>query len=176
MILGAVLAGGRSTRFGSDKALAELGGETLLDRAVRELEAWCDRVIVVGRDGSAGTAIPDWPAPDMGPLAGIAAALRFADIEGFAAVLTCGVDSVDLPADLPEMLGAPPACLASQPVVGLWPATAAEAASAMLESDGSHSIYAFARRAGAREVVAERAPANINTLADLAAAELRSRL
>ena len=34
MILGAVLAGGKSTRFGSDKAVAVLGGETLLMRAV----------------------------------------------------------------------------------------------------------------------------------------------
>ena len=34
MILGVVLAGGKSTRFGSDKALAELGGRTLLARAV----------------------------------------------------------------------------------------------------------------------------------------------
>src|SRR3546814_3555756 len=31
--LGAVLAGGRSSRFGSDKALAMLGGRTLLDHA-----------------------------------------------------------------------------------------------------------------------------------------------
>jgi hypothetical protein len=34
VILGCVLAGGQSSRFGSDKALAELGGHTLLARAV----------------------------------------------------------------------------------------------------------------------------------------------
>jgi len=49
MILGAVLAGGQSSRFGSDKALAALGGRTLLERAVASLETHCDGVIVVGR-------------------------------------------------------------------------------------------------------------------------------
>lgn len=34
MMLGAVLAGGQSTRFGSDRAPAELGGHTLMDRAM----------------------------------------------------------------------------------------------------------------------------------------------
>ncbi|MHB8577805.1 MAG: molybdenum cofactor guanylyltransferase, partial [Dehalococcoidia bacterium] len=34
-VLGAVMAGGRSSRFGQDKALLELNGETLLRRAVR---------------------------------------------------------------------------------------------------------------------------------------------
>src|SRR5690606_29222583 len=37
--LGAVLAGGRSRRFGSDKASAMLGEETLLGRAVGTLRA-----------------------------------------------------------------------------------------------------------------------------------------
>ena len=50
MILGAVLAGGLSTRFGSDKALAELDGHTLIARAVDALSGWCEYVVVVGRD------------------------------------------------------------------------------------------------------------------------------
>ena len=50
MILGAVLAGGQSTRFGSDKALAELDGSTLLTRAVDLLAGWCEHVVVVGRE------------------------------------------------------------------------------------------------------------------------------
>ena len=54
-LLGAVLAGGRSERFGSDKALARLGGRTLLEQAVEALGAQCDAVIVVGRE--------DAPAP-----------------------------------------------------------------------------------------------------------------
>ena len=171
MILGAVLAGGRATRFGSDKALAELGGRTLLSRAVDALGGWCDHVVVVGRETAPAPTLPDWPGGGMGPLGGIAAALRFAEDAGYAEVLTCGVDSVGLPAGLPSLLAPAPAYLADQPVIGLWPASAAGAVSAILESDGRHSMLAFAEAIGARAVTIERGPANINTLADLAAAE-----
>ena len=34
MILGAIIAGGRSTRFDSDKALAMIGGDPQVDRLV----------------------------------------------------------------------------------------------------------------------------------------------
>src|SRR5687768_5356431 len=50
MILGAVLAGGQSSRFGSDKALAELDGRTLIARAVDALAGWCEYVVAVGRE------------------------------------------------------------------------------------------------------------------------------
>lgn len=171
MILGAVLAGGRATRFGGDKALAELGGQTLLARAVEALAGWCDHVVVVGRKTAPAPTLPDWPSARMGPLGGIAAALRFAEDAGYAEVLTCGVDSVGLPADLPTLLAPAPAYLADQPVIGLWPASAAEAIAAILESDGRHSMLAFAEAIGARAVTVVRGPANINTPADLAAAE-----
>jgi molybdopterin-guanine dinucleotide biosynthesis protein A len=169
MILGAVLAGGLSTRFGSDKALAELDGHTLISRAVDALSGWCEYVVVVGREMAPAPTLPDWPRPGMGPLAGIAGALHLARDENYVAVLTCGVDSVGLPENLPELLGAAPAYLASQPVVGIWPASALDALEAILTSEGRHSMHAFAEAIGARAVQLERAPANINTPADLAA-------
>ncbi len=92
MILGVVLAGGQSTRFGSDKALAELGGHTLLARAVDTLSGWCEYVVVAGRETAPAPCIPDWPHPSMGPLGGIAAGLRLARDEDYEAVLTLGVD------------------------------------------------------------------------------------
>lgn len=169
MILGTVLAGGKSTRFGSDKALAELGGQTLLARAVDTLAGWCEHVVVVGRETAPAPTLPDWPRPDMGPLAGIAAALHLARDEGYEAVLTCAVDSVGLPDDLPALLTPGPACLAAQPVVGLWPVSALEALEAILAGDGKHSLHAFARAVGARAVELAAPPANVNTPADLAA-------
>jgi molybdopterin-guanine dinucleotide biosynthesis protein A len=171
MILGAVLAGGRATRFGSDKAMAQLGGRTLLDRAVEALGSECDHVIVVGRERAPVPTLPDWPKAGMGPLGGIAAALRFANEAGYDAVLTCGVDSVGLPPDLLGILAPASAYLAQQPVVGFWPACAAPVVCAILESEDRHSMFAFAERIGARAVNPARNPANINTPADLAAAE-----
>ncbi|MFD1958725.1 NTP transferase domain-containing protein [Novosphingobium panipatense] len=68
MILGAVLAGGQSTRFGSDKALAEIGGRTLLSLAVDMLSGWCELVVVTGRETAPARTVPDWPRAGMGPL------------------------------------------------------------------------------------------------------------
>jgi molybdopterin-guanine dinucleotide biosynthesis protein A len=176
VILGAILAGGQATRFGSDKALAELGGHTLIARAVDTMSGWCEYVVVVGRETAPAPTLPDWPQPGMGPLAGIAAALHHARDEGYEAVLTCGVDSVGLPEDLPGLLNSAPAYLADQPVIGLWPASAVEALEAILTGDGRHSMQRFAEAIGARAVKTAVKPANINTPADLAAAEKRHDL
>lgn len=176
MILGAVLAGGKASRFGSDKALAELDGHTLIALAVDALSGWCDHVVVVGRALAPAPTLPDWPRPDMGPLAGIAAALHHARDEDYETVLTCGVDSIGLPPGLPGLLSPAPAYLADQPVIGLWPATAAEAIEAILAGDGKHSMHRFVQKIGARAVKSAAKAANINTPADLAAAEKRHGL
>ena len=110
----------------------------------------------------------------MGPLGGLAAALRLAADEGYDAVLTIGVDSTGLPDDLPALLGPAPAYLAGQPVIGLWShpdlgvAGAARAIEAILAGTGRHSMRAFAEAIGARAVSLDLAPANINTPEDLA--------
>lgn len=72
---GAVLAGGRSRRFGHDKCGHLLDGLPLVDHALRSLEGARERWIVGGprreRDGVGW--IRDEP-PGRGPLAGLAAA------------------------------------------------------------------------------------------------------
>src|SRR5581483_8996521 len=78
-VVGAVMAGGRSTRFGRDKALLELDGETLLSRTVRTLSQATDEVLVVGPPERAGQVAGVTVLQDgllgAGPLAGIATAL-----------------------------------------------------------------------------------------------------
>jgi len=172
MILGVVLAGGQSTRFGSDKAMAELGGRTLLARAYDTLSGFCELVVIAGRERGPGhRCIPDWPHPQMGPLAGLAAALRLARDEGYDSVLSCGVDSVGLPDDLLDLLSPAPAYLESQPVVGHWPVGTVDAIEALLLAEGKHSMLSFADAVGATPVKIAAKPANINTPADLAAME-----
>lgn len=175
MILGAVLAGGRSSRFGSDKALARLGGRTLLAHAVEALARQCDGVIVVGRAvaPAPAAAIEDWPRGGMGPLAGIAAALRHAEGAGYTSVLTCAVDSVGIGNQVAAELVPAPAYVKEQPVIGLWPVGARSAVEAILEGTGRHSMRALVDAVGARPVSLSVMPANINTQADLA--DVRTR-
>ena len=80
------------------------------------------------------------------------------------------------PENLPELLSPAPAYLADQPVVGLWPVSAIKPLEAILHGDGRHSMLAFAEAIGARAVQLDRASLNINTPADLAAAEKRHGL
>lgn len=160
--LGAVLAGGRSSRFGSDKALAMLDGRTLLDHAWGALAPHCDAVIVVGRG-----EIADWPRPGMGPLGGIAGALEHAAMHGFDQLLTAPVDCVRLPGDLHALLASAPAFLVSQPVISLWPVAALGELRAILEEANDLAVRAFARRIGARAVTSDFVPPNVNSVADL---------
>lgn len=160
--LGAVLAGGRSSRFGSDKALAMLDGRSLLDHALAALRPHCDAMVVVGRD-----EVADWPRPDMGPLGGIAGALIYAADNGFDRVLTSPVDCVRLPGDLRALLEPAPAFLETQPVIGLWPVAALGELRTMLEDEGDLAVRAYARRIGARPVSSDFVPPNVNSVADL---------
>lgn len=166
-VLGAILAGGQSRRFGSDKALAPFRGRRLIDHARAALDAQCKEVVVVGR----AEGIPDWPAPSLGPLGGIAGAIRYASARGYDHVLTCGVDSLGLSADLIRRLSPAPACLEAQPVVGLWPVAAADIIAKRLLDSESHAVRAFADDIGARRVSVDYLVANVNSREDLARLE-----
>lgn len=77
---GLVLAGGFSTRFGSDKAAAQVGGLSLLERAVRLLQCCLEDVWVSARRDQAGDALRSRfrclfdRHPEQGPAAGLEAA------------------------------------------------------------------------------------------------------
>lgn len=76
---GVVLAGGQSSRMGRDKALMEIDGRTMLDRAVELLRPHVREILVVGDPSkyttSHGTVIPD-EIPGQGPLGGLTTALK----------------------------------------------------------------------------------------------------
>lgn len=76
---GVVLAGGRSSRMGTDKALVELDGITLLDRAVELLRAHARELLIIGdvarHQHPHATTIGD-RRPGLGPLGGLITALE----------------------------------------------------------------------------------------------------
>lgn len=95
-----VLAGGRSVRFGSDKARVRLGDELLVERAAREVASVATVVTVVAREAGAYAdvglrTIADRRA-DAGPLAGIEAALLDANATGADWVLISSCDLIGL--------------------------------------------------------------------------------
>ena len=73
-----VLAGGRSSRMGTDKAFVEFQGQTLLERALTLVTTVTRNVYILGsraRFGAFGDVLED-EFPEHGPLGGIHAALR----------------------------------------------------------------------------------------------------
>ena len=167
VILGAVLAGGRSRRFGSDKAQALLDGRSLLENARAAIAPHVDAVVVCG--GPDG--LPDRPVSGLGPLGGLNAALHHALAIGASGVLTTGCDTPVFPeAAARALIGDGPAVLEGHRLLGYWPVGLADDLDAHLAESDDRSIRAWMARVGARVAPFAGAPLpNINTPADLAA-------
>jgi molybdenum cofactor guanylyltransferase len=75
---GILLVGGSSSRFGSPKALARVGGETLAERAWRVLGEACDERVAVGKRFELDLPFPllDDGTAVRAPIAGLVAGLR----------------------------------------------------------------------------------------------------
>ena len=111
-LTGVLLVGGASSRFGSPKALAQLRGQTLAERAWRVLGEACDEVLAVGKAAD-GLRLPfqvvDDAAASRAPVNGVIAGLRAATHE------TCIVLPVDCPLVTPGALRSLGECAAVAP-------------------------------------------------------------
>jgi len=78
-ICGYVLAGGRSSRMGTDKALLELAGKPLIAHAVTKLRRICAAVRILSSNHELAQYAPLVPDlhPGCGPIGGIEAALQY---------------------------------------------------------------------------------------------------
>ena len=96
VVVGALLVGGASERFGSPKALARFEGETLAERGHRVLGEAFEKVIVVGKAADElelPFEVLDDGSDVRASMVGLAAALRLADAELV----------VVLPTDMPQV-------------------------------------------------------------------------
>ena len=191
-VLGLVLAGGRSVRFGGEKAAAEFRGKPLLIWAAERLAAACSAVAVNARPGTeaerlaGGLAVLyDRPGDPDGPLAGVRAGLEWAANRGasFLAVSPC--DAPLLPDDIfPRLIAAARAHGAAvaetpdglQPQVAVWPVSALPLLETALAGGAHPPTWRTLQAAGAAPVRFDdpSAFANINTREDLAALEART--
>lgn len=101
-VSGAILAGGRSLRFGQDKAFAALGGRPLIAHVCGALERVCSEVFVVA-DGAErfeglGVAVVSDLVKGAGSLGGLLTALVHGRYE------MCVVVGCDMPFLCPEVL------------------------------------------------------------------------
>ncbi len=75
--IGVVLAGGRSSRMGRDKALLEIDAKSMIERSVDVLKETTVKKVVVSRNDWASSHMADI-IPNKGPLSGIhSIAIRF---------------------------------------------------------------------------------------------------
>lgn len=174
-ILGAIIAGGASSRFGSDKALALLDGRPLIAHAAGALEPFVETIVVCGREWGGLPSLADQPEPGLGPLGGIAAALLHAEpTGGYSHVLTIGCDMPRVPAALiADLIARAPAYCSDAPILGCWRADAAGMLAARLDGHvggtktAALSIRRWADAVGAIAVLASAPLFNVNTPADL---------
>jgi len=99
---GVILAGGLSTRMGTDKALLRVGGRRVLDRNRAMLDSVCGKSLVAARDTAQAVSLelPDATIltdliPHCGPLGGIHAAFEHTHDDLF--VLACDLLFVEAP-------------------------------------------------------------------------------
>ena len=159
-----ILAGGRATRMGGGaKDARVLAGKTLLEHVLARISPQCEPVAVNANADRAEYAahglpvLPDSIPGQLGPLAGILAAMDWAAEHGHRQVLTVPTDTPFLPDDLMprliDLAGEHGLCLAasagrgedirSHPTCGLWPIHLRDDLRAALLS-GKRKVMGFA--------------------------------
>ena len=194
-ILGAIIAGGKSTRMGGrEKSFISLDGATLLDRTLSRLRFQVDDVIINANGDAARfatsqvTVVEDVLTDIDTPLAGLHAALYYGANNGFEAVVTIPSDAPFLPLDLVErfveagqVTGAAIARSGGQDhyLTGIWTTAMAKPLGRLIENEGMKRVQDFVTKSQAEKVVWPAVPHdpffNINTPDDLAEAEAIAR-
>ncbi len=164
-LAGVILAGGRSSRMGGDKALLAVTGASLLARTLAALRPQVGPLVLSCGDDAVCRAVPELPAVTdavpgfAGPLAGILAALDW--VRDHAPhcrhLISVPVDAPLFPADLAARLAAAVeagagdlACAVSggrrHPVFGLWPLALAEDLRRAVIGEGMRKVGAWTGR------------------------------
>jgi len=197
-IAGVILAGGLARRMGGgDKALLEVGGQTLLARVIARLKPQVDEVVLNANGDPTRFArfglpvIPDTVEGFAGPLAGVLAGMRWAAPRGYTHVASAAGDTPFFPADLVARLRAavetsgqpialaatndPERGLSEHPTFGLWPVSLADNLEEALAVGHMRKVIVWTSRHGAARAIFDDAGEfpffNVNTPEDMVAAE-----
>ena len=183
-----IVAGGRSSRMGRDKAFESVRGRSIISRVITSIEGQVSAIAINANDGGQAFAaaglpiISDLRRDIRSPLAGLHAALVHADAQGYEAVLTVPCDVPFLPADLVARLNAANqrAAVAESAgqqhwLTGLWSTTLLPDLTRAMDMPGAPRLQDWARMCKAAAVTWPGEPYdpffNVNTPEELAEAE-----
>jgi molybdopterin-guanine dinucleotide biosynthesis protein A len=78
-ILGVILAGGKSKRFGQEKSQVKLGDKTLLEHSLSKLKSKFDKILIVTNSNTIKDykTINDCIEGQLGPLVGVLSAMKW---------------------------------------------------------------------------------------------------
>jgi molybdopterin-guanine dinucleotide biosynthesis protein A len=189
-----ILAGGRSSRMGGgDKSLMSLHGRPLLSHVLDRIRPQASRLLINSNSdpllfGDFGLPVRPDTLPDRpGPLAGILTGLFWAAEQDASHLVTVPCDTPFLPHDLVRRLkhdlcrSSAKIAIArdptqSHPVIALWPVNLVTQLAADLKA-GTRSVYRWLKQFDICESeFAASHFSNLNTPADILAAEARARL
>jgi len=166
--LGAIIAGGKAIRFGSDKAAAMLNGRALIDHVADGLRKQVDHLIVVGREWPGLESIKDLPSAGLGPLGGINAALQYAQKNGFDEVVTAGCDVLPVPEFQRERLDGYAIYVDGHYLFGVWPVELAPVLEKHLPGQNNLSMRNWIAAIDAQAIDPADTFQNLNTPLDVA--------
>ena len=192
-----MLAGGRSTRMGAEKALLALAGRPLIAHVVDRLRPQVAELFI-NANGAAErfqgfdcAVVADAAGADLaGPLRGVSAAIAHARRRGFSLLATAPCDAPFLPGDIVARLAAAMAASGAaiavaesprglEPMFALWRERATSEIAAELARGDASPRRVMARLGAARVFFApgegDDPFANLNSPEDFAAAEARLR-
>ena len=175
--LGAIIAGGRATRFGGDKAAALLNDRPLVEHVADGLRGQVERLILCGRKWPGFDCVEDRPSANMGPLGGLNAALHYARKNGFDEVATAGCDVlpvVEFPCGLADGKAI---YLDGHYLFGVWPAGLAPQLDRHLSQQTNLSMRHWIAEIDARAIRSDNTFYNLNAPSDVAEydAQMRSK-
>lgn len=178
-----ILAGGRSRRFGSNKAFAQLKGARLIDLLIDDITLQTSGQIAINADQDPNWCeigcplLSDRIQGGLGPLVGIHTAMIWAGECGCESVVTVPVDAPILPSTFVRDLSRTRAPAVAKyldrvhSVHGIWPVSLAnELANDILE--GMRAVHKWTAKIDASECAFQSEPGahlffNVNTPDDL---------
>ncbi|ENN89265.1 molybdopterin-guanine dinucleotide biosynthesis protein A [Rhizobium freirei PRF 81] len=164
-----LLAGGRSSRMGANKAFATLGDQSLFARIVARIAKRQAKPVALNADADwpdakGLTLVPDSIPGKLGPLAGVLAAMQYAAQRHPQAshVATVPIDSPFFPEDLlarmaeaihtSDEIAIAASFDRDHPVFGLWPVSAAGDLETWIVTDPKRRVRDFLARHKVRRV------------------------